>query len=112
MGMDTKRAQHMPENSLLMQMGCQSTHWAAVTCLSGFSVLMSCLSVVFPCHPRWRKSNTRLLVQLKVPSTACEQGLSPCHHKKLSVDFVHSPSWCLPGDRQCVGRAGLPALTW
>lgn len=28
MGMDTNRAQHMPENSLLMQMGCQSTRFS------------------------------------------------------------------------------------
>lgn len=79
--MDTKRAQHMPENSLLMQMGCQSTHWAAVTCLSGFPVLMSRLPVVFPCHPGCRKAHTRLWV----PSTGCEQGLSPRHHKQLFV---------------------------
>lgn len=108
-GMDTKRAQHMPENSLLMQMSCQSTHWAVETCLSGFPVLMSRLSVVFPCHPGWRKAHTRL----PCPAQAVSRGsalvtTSSC----LSVDFAHSPSWCSPGDRQCVGRAGLPALTW
>lgn len=46
------------------------------------------LSVVFPCQPGRRvawESHTSLLVQLWVPSTACEQGLSPCHHEKLFV---------------------------
>lgn len=43
MGMDTNRAQHMPEDSLLMQMGCQSTRFGC----SDLSVRLFCADVPF-----------------------------------------------------------------
>lgn len=43
--MDTNRAQHMPENSLLMQMHCQSTRFGC----SDLSFRLFCADVLFIC---------------------------------------------------------------
>lgn len=45
MGMDTNRAQHMPENSLLMQKGCQSKGFGC----SDLSFRLFCADVPFIC---------------------------------------------------------------
>lgn len=85
MGMDTNRAQHMPENSLLMQMGCQSTRFGC----SDLSFRLFCADVPLICGislSAWAEDVTYQVAGAALGAQhGCEQGLSPCHHKKLFV---------------------------
>lgn len=81
MGMDTNRAQHMPENSLLMQMGCSDLSFrlspAAVPLICGISLSAWAEGVA--------QSQSQVAGAALGAQHSCEQRFSPCHHKELFV---------------------------